>query len=54
MGYGATLLDSFEAKKIPNIHFYYNKNQNHRESYDFGKISASIEKLEKRDGVLNE
>lgn len=54
MEYGATLLDSFGEKKIPNIHFYYNINQNHRESYDFENFSASIEDLEKRDGKIDE
>ena len=43
---------AFPDPKYTTVEFYYNKN--HRESYDFRKISASIEKLKKRDGVLNE
>ena len=43
----------FKEDKISELHFYYNENQDFRESYDFtGRISPSITKLEERDGVL--
>ena len=43
----------FKKDKISELHFYYNENQDFRESYDFkGEISPSITELEERDGVL--
>ena len=43
----------FGDKSMSELHFYYNENQDFRESYDFkGEISPSITELEERDGVL--
>ncbi len=43
----------FGDKSMSELHFYYNENQDFRESYDFkGRISPSITELEERDGVL--
>ena len=43
----------FYGVETEELHFYYNENQDFRESYDFtGEISPSITELEERDGVL--
>lgn len=46
------MLQAF-GSRINDCHFYMNENQVFREDYSFeGQKSASIQKLEKRDGVL--
>ena len=53
VGMGINIADGFSRKLTSELHFYYNENQDFRESYDFkGEISPSITELEERDGVL--
>ena len=50
---GINIADGFSRELTSELHFYYNENQDFRESYDFtGEISPSITELEERDGVL--
>ena len=53
VGMDINIADGFSRKLTSELHFYYNENQDFRESYDFkGEISPSITELEERDGVL--
>ena len=53
VGMDISINQGFKEDKISELHFYYNENQDFRESYDFkGEISPSITELEERDGVL--
>lgn len=53
VGMDISINQGFKEYKISELHFYYNENQDFRESYDFtGEISPSITELEERDGVL--
>ena len=53
VGMDISINQGFKKDKISELHFYYNENQDFRESYDFkGEISPSITELEERDGVL--
>ena len=53
VGMDISIDQGFKEEKISELHFYYNENQDFRESYDFtGRISPSITELEERDGVL--
>lgn len=53
VGMDISIDQGFKKDKISELHFYYNENQDFRESYDFtGRISPSITELEERDGVL--
>lgn len=53
VGMGINIADGFSRELTSELHFYYNENQDFRESYDFkGEISPSITELEERDGVL--
>ena len=53
VGMDISIDQGFKEEKISELHFYYNENQDFRESYDFkGEISPSITELEERDGVL--
>ncbi|MBQ7365671.1 MAG: hypothetical protein IJW57_00425 [Spirochaetaceae bacterium] len=45
----------FYGVETEELHFYYNENQDFRESYDFkGEISPSITELEERDAFFND
>ena len=53
VGMDISINQGFKKNEISELHFYYNENQDFRESYDFkGEISPSITELEERDGVL--
>ena len=53
VGMDISINQGFKEDEISELHFYYNENQDFRESYDFkGEISPSITELEERDGVL--